>query len=115
LLDGGNLIETEALWRWLRDGSPTATTHWTGSHYRELVDRLVRTATYVRGGPAPILNGETDDRVPKATLFAGDVPSDSVRAALKSLRDQPELVGPALDRHAELKPRLCEPGRGEVL
>ena len=110
----GNLIETAALWRWLRDGTPPPTIAWTGSHYHDLVDRLIRTATYLRSGPDPILNGETADRVLKATLFAGDNPSDPVRAALNALQDHPQLVGPALERHAELKPRWCEPGRVAV-
>jgi hypothetical protein len=86
---------------------------WTGGQHRDLVDRIVRAATYLSGGQAPILASSQADRAIKAALFAGGNPSNAVRAALSAARDHVHLAG--LHDHAQLKPRWSAAGRITVV
>lgn len=110
----GDLYETAEIWRWLRDGTIPTPLRWTGSQHSDLVARIVRTAAYLRGDSSPLLAEDEANRVMKAALFAGDNPSDEVRAALHSAtRNGIDLTG--LSDYAELQARWYAAGVFGVL
>jgi competence protein CoiA len=109
----GHVFHTVDIWTWLRDGTLPTPIPWTGDEHRDLVNRIIRSATYLRSAPSsPAGDGETA-RIMKAMLYAGDTPTDQIRAALTTAQDQVDLTD--LQDHIGLTARWRSPGQLSVL
>ncbi|MFD7161177.1 hypothetical protein ACFV9C_41795 [Kribbella sp. NPDC059898] len=119
----GHLFHTTDVWSWLRDGIPPTPIVWNGAEYRDLVERIIHAATYLRqstgstgsaGDSSAVLAADETSRIMKAMLFAGNEPRDEMRSALVDAH----RGGIDLDQlhdHIGLRGRWDVPGQLTVL